>query len=164
MTKEQKITSLLKYDPLTGEITRIKTGKVVETLTSKGYVQVSLGKGCNVLGHRAIWFLLHGEWPDQIDHRNGVRNDNRESNLRNVTREENRRSHHVSSGRDSDLPIGITRIIRPNKIYFRASARRGDKKIERASTTLEKAIQNLAEIRELIADFANPTIDRSKES
>jgi len=40
--------------------------------------------------HRVLWALTHEEWPDaDIDHINGVRHDNRISNLRPVTRAEN---------------------------------------------------------------------------
>lgn len=36
--------------------------------------------------HRIAWFLYHGEWPRfTIDHINRIKNDNRISNLRDVT-------------------------------------------------------------------------------
>lgn len=40
--------------------------------------------------HRLIWLWMTGEWPKyEIDHINGVRNDNRWINLRDVTHREN---------------------------------------------------------------------------
>jgi hypothetical protein len=40
--------------------------------------------------HRVLWALTYGEWPEHdIDHINGVRHDNRISNLRAVDRAEN---------------------------------------------------------------------------
>lgn len=42
--------------------------------------------------HRAIWALAHGEWPEQIDHINSVRTDNRLINLRSVSVAQNNRN------------------------------------------------------------------------
>lgn len=41
------------------------------------------------LEHRLIWVYVHGIWPDEIDHINHMRDDNRIANLRAVTRPEN---------------------------------------------------------------------------
>jgi hypothetical protein len=42
--------------------------------------------------HRIIWKMLHGIDPSQIDHVNGMRSDNRLTNLRNVSAVENGRN------------------------------------------------------------------------
>lgn len=43
--------------------------------------------------HRVVWLLHTGSWPvDQIDHINGVRNDNRPVNLRDVSNTDNQRN------------------------------------------------------------------------
>lgn len=42
--------------------------------------------------HRVIWKMETGEDPDQIDHANGIRTDNRWGNLRNVTTATNTRN------------------------------------------------------------------------
>jgi HNH endonuclease len=49
-----------------------------------GYISFKLG-GYSYYAHRIAWFYIHGLWPDQIDHKNGIRSDNRINNLRNVT-------------------------------------------------------------------------------
>lgn len=52
--------------------------------------------------HRVIWCLMTGEWPDNVDHDNGVRSDNRWVNLLDKTKAENNknlaRSRHNTSG------------------------------------------------------------------
>lgn len=53
--------------------------------------------------HRIIWLLVHGEWPDQIDHINGVKTDNSLKNLRNVGYYENVRNRRLSSRNKSGL-------------------------------------------------------------
>lgn len=44
------------------------------------------------LAHRVIWAMVTSEWPDQVDHRNGIRGDNRWINLNNVTHAQNARN------------------------------------------------------------------------
>lgn len=42
-----------------------------------------------LIAHRVIWCMVKGDWPVQIDHENGVRDDNRWLNLRDVTNQVN---------------------------------------------------------------------------
>jgi hypothetical protein len=52
--------------------------------------------------HRVIWLLVHGEWPETVDHIDGDRSNNRLANLRSVSHLENmkncRRSVRNTSG------------------------------------------------------------------
>jgi hypothetical protein len=83
------------YDPETGELRwkkdkgrKIKRGRLAGSI-SNGYVVTYIDhkKYCV---HRIAWTLYYGAPPDnEIDHINGVRNDNRISNLRVVTTQEN---------------------------------------------------------------------------
>ena len=66
-------------------------GKVAGTTNKQGYVYIKIGGRVFPITH-AIWVLVHGRFPGrwlQIDHINGVRNDNRLCNLREVTDSEN---------------------------------------------------------------------------
>lgn len=54
-----------------------------------GYRRVSIG-GTQVLAHRVVWALCHGEWPlSGLDHVDGNRLNNRERNLRLASQSEN---------------------------------------------------------------------------
>jgi hypothetical protein len=55
---------------------------------SHGYLSVAVG-GKAYLAHRLAWFYVHGEWPEQIDHVDRDRRNNRLSNLRPCTNQEN---------------------------------------------------------------------------
>ena len=57
-----------------------------------GYLRGTLmGKGYPA--HRVVWAAYYGNWPvAEIDHKNGVKTDNRIENLREATRAQNNRN------------------------------------------------------------------------
>lgn len=97
----------LDYNPETGEFTwkpkvggpRINgrfngrmAGRVAGHSHSSGYIELALD-GVKYYAHRLAWFYTHGEWPpEDIDHIDRDRGNNRVSNLRLATRSQNLRN------------------------------------------------------------------------
>ena len=86
----------LAYDPVTGVFRRkkittnvVSVGEEVNSKNAEGYLRTKLlGKEYKL--HRLAWLLHYGEWPKgEIDHINGIKDDNRICNLRDVSRIEN---------------------------------------------------------------------------
>lgn len=90
------VRSLLRYEPDTGHFYWLQdrgmcrlAGKRAGSKDYTGYVKITIN-GSNYLAHRIAWLLTHGNPPDgEIDHINGIRNDNRIENLRVVSRRQN---------------------------------------------------------------------------
>lgn len=69
---------------------------------SHGYAQTSVTGKIVMCGHHAAWVMVNGKIPEgmEIDHINGIRHDNRISNLRLVDRGEN--LHNINKLREDN--------------------------------------------------------------
>ena len=103
----ERARELLSYNPLTGELTwiaktsgRRKQGGIAGSKMKIGYLEIGIDNK-RYLIHRVVWLIVYGHWPaDQIDHINGIRDDNRISNLReasNIINGENKMRARVDS-------------------------------------------------------------------
>jgi hypothetical protein len=93
-----QLKDLLDYNPSTGVVSwKVKRGKVKPGMEAgapdaHGYRQINVG-GRVLKTHRVAWALHYGEWPaGNMDHINHDRQDNRLSNLRVVTTQENNKN------------------------------------------------------------------------
>ena len=104
----QQLKELLEYSPESGEFTwkqslvknQVKVGSTAGSIDAYGYRVIRL-LGRYYKAHRLAWYYVNSEWPKGcIDHINGIRNDNRISNIRDVdtrTNQENQRKARVDS-------------------------------------------------------------------
>ena len=102
------IRSMLEYDAITGNFfwkerpenmfpgkrhcttwnKRFSGKRALCTQHHAGYLYGSIFES-NYSAHRLAWYISSGKIPDEIDHINGDKRDNRLCNLRNVDRKEN---------------------------------------------------------------------------
>jgi len=104
-----RLRELLKYDPDTGIFTSIifrvnRRGGIAGRSRKDGYVDIGVD-GNRYLAHRLAWLYMTDKWPEaEIDHKNGLLNDNRFDNLREATRSIN--SQNIRKAR-KDNKLGM---------------------------------------------------------
>lgn len=90
MVTQERLRQLFSYDPDTGLFTRIhpqkkcRVGDVAGCVAKNGYITISVDVK-KYYAHRLAWMYVHGYMPEQIDHKNRDRSDNRICNLRPAT-------------------------------------------------------------------------------
>jgi hypothetical protein len=101
--------------------------EALTAMTNKGYRNGKI-HNVNYRAHRVIWALVYGEWPvDQIDHVNGIRTDNRISNLRLVSNAENQRNAKRSKRNTSGVTgVYFHKLTGKHRAYIRVNYKRID--------------------------------------
>lgn len=129
------LLTLLSYDKTTGQLlwkerealsrhdkswnTRYANRPAFTTVGDDNYLRGRIS-GRDLLAHRVIWKMVTGEDPDEVDHLNGDRTDNRWLNLRSVPRYLNMRNQK----RRSDNTSGHTGVFWDRKLCrWRATIR-----------------------------------------
>jgi hypothetical protein len=109
---QERLKSLLHYDPLSGQFTRLVDGKHTKAGERAGYVKGSGYREIYISGdlyyeHRLAFLYMTGSFPEhQADHINHIKDDNRWCNLRPATSTENNRN----TGLRKDNKSGVTGV------------------------------------------------------
>jgi hypothetical protein len=100
---QERLKELLHYDADTGRFirakavnNRTKVGQAAGRINSDGYVVISVDNVTHT-AHRLAFLWMTGTYPchaGPVDHINGIRDDNRWSNLRQVTAQQNQHNRH----------------------------------------------------------------------
>jgi len=118
----ERARELFSYDPATGLLTwrvnkgRARAGSRAGTPNEEGYLRVE-AEGSKYHVHRLAWLITTGSWPKGlIDHRNGVRSDNRWGNIREATRSTNAENQRQAKANSITGFLGVY----PERGRFRA--------------------------------------------
>lgn len=94
MITQERLKELFEYDPATGWFTnRFSRGRACAGCRAgsdagHGYRKIVIDY-IRYYEHHLAWFYITGEWPDEIDHKDRVRDNNAFDNLRLATRTQN---------------------------------------------------------------------------
>ena len=125
MLTQSELKTLLHYDPNTGIFTWLVSRAKGKANTRAGFVGQNGYRRIGICGgvyleHRLVWLYVYGAWPSgQIDHKDGVRDNNALSNLRVVFGSGNRENLGGAQRNNQSGFLGVWYHPRLGK--FRAS-------------------------------------------
>jgi len=114
---QQRLKEVLNYDAESGVFTwavgrkKAAKGAIAGGFSDRGYLTICID-GVKHRSHRLAWLYVHGFYPDQIDHENHIRHDNRLINLKASNSYENSRN----KSKPSDNKSGVVGVSLSNRI------------------------------------------------
>jgi len=112
---QAELKRLWNYDPLAGLFTRlVKTnpsgnvGDIANCHSGNGYIGISIA--CkHYQSHRLAFLYMTGKWPKlDVDHINGIKDDNRWCNLRDVSRSVNQQNKKIARSDNVSGYLGVS--------------------------------------------------------
>lgn len=150
----QMVRECFSYEGETGEFVwqitnsnRAVRGSAAGNLARNGYLTIFCN-GFRYAAHRLAWLHVYGEWPSaDIDHINGIRTDNRISNLRSVTGDVNQQNRQRAMKNSKTGVLGVTKA--GNRFKAQLAAPKGGNKSLGLFKTIEEAQQTYLNAKRL---------------
>lgn len=138
----EALRSLLRYDPETGHFWWLQASpkrdmsKPAGFGNGRGYLLIRIGIH-RYLAHRLAWFFVYGQWPQELDHINRDRSDNRLCNLRTATRSENM----TNSSGWAESTLGVKNVSRHRSGFRVQISRNGLNVLDKQYHCLGQAVK-----------------------
>ena len=96
---QSRLKKLFSYDPDTGVFIRLTPTKGCDPNKPAGFDDHGYRRICvnnkQLYAHRLAFLYMTGLIPDEVDHRNRIKNDNSWSNLREIKHADNLKNTHI---------------------------------------------------------------------
>jgi len=159
MLSKKRVRDLFRYDSVTGiliwnarphpKANHKMVGTRAGSRRLDGHHQVRID-GQMYTEHQVIWLLVYGVWPDEIDHENRIRDDNRINNLRKCSRSQN----NANRPAQRNNKLGVKGVFKMRDRYV-VNIKCEDMRIRKSFPSLIEATDwHRTKHRELFGDFS----------
>ncbi len=121
MLTQDRLKELFYYDQLTGNFIRkvatgskVKVGDIAGSRNTIGYIQICIDYKV-YLAHRLAVLYMEGYWPNEVDHRDTVRDNNKWANLREATSSQN--SYNMATPKTNTSGVKGVSYSKRDKCY-----------------------------------------------